>query len=229
MKLNSLNLIKTHPLNSFLKFYVMTSPEIDLYGIAHVKVDFIPLQKMYVIPILGRFVWTTYFVQCAALSQRSQRLIGFWWWTKRHAWHHTLDMSSLSAARQVPFLFHSLELLERPSISRIIDLGPLRAIWAYSKLFLFSSTYLHRNVAKSLLHSHGNIDKIFCKMANNIFHIENSGNFKTNFFLNLYLRIFLVKQVSSKNCSFYGLPLWHLHWFSGLDIAPNLHNFCIVV
>ena len=48
--------MKTTPLNSFLKFYVMTSPGIDLYGIAHVKVDIIPLQKMYVIPILGRFV-----------------------------------------------------------------------------------------------------------------------------------------------------------------------------
>ena len=56
--------MKTRPLNSFLKFYVMTSPGIDLYGIAHVKVDFIPLQKMYVILILGRFVWTTNFVQC---------------------------------------------------------------------------------------------------------------------------------------------------------------------
>ena len=55
--------MKITPLNSFLKFYVMTSPEIDLYGIAHVKVDFIPLQKMYVIPILGRFVWITNFVQ----------------------------------------------------------------------------------------------------------------------------------------------------------------------
>ena len=48
--------MKTAPLNSFLKFYVMSSPGFDLYGIAHVKVDFIPLQKMCVIPILGRFV-----------------------------------------------------------------------------------------------------------------------------------------------------------------------------
>ena len=48
--------MKITPLNSFLKFYVMTSPEIDLYGIAHVKVDIIPRQKIYVIPILGRFV-----------------------------------------------------------------------------------------------------------------------------------------------------------------------------
>ena len=48
--------MKTTPLSSFLRFYVMSSPQIDLYGIAHVKVDFIPLQKMYVIPMLGRFV-----------------------------------------------------------------------------------------------------------------------------------------------------------------------------
>ena len=48
--------MKTYPINSFLKFYVMRSPGIDLYGIAHVKVDFIPLQKMYIIPMLGRFV-----------------------------------------------------------------------------------------------------------------------------------------------------------------------------
>ena len=44
-------------LNSFLKFYVMGSPEIDLFGIAHVKVEFIPVLKIYTIPILGRFVW----------------------------------------------------------------------------------------------------------------------------------------------------------------------------
>ena len=55
------------------------------------------------------------------------------------------------------------------------------------------------------------------------------GILKQIFFLNLYLRIFLVKQVSSKNCLFYGLPLWHLHWISGLYSASNSHNFCIVV
>ena len=43
-------------MNSFLKFYVMGSPEIDLLGIAHVKVEFIPVLKIYTIPILGRFV-----------------------------------------------------------------------------------------------------------------------------------------------------------------------------
>ena len=38
----------------------MSSAGIDLYGIAHVKVDFILLQKMYVILRVGRFVWTIY-------------------------------------------------------------------------------------------------------------------------------------------------------------------------
>ena len=35
--------------------------------------------------------------------------------------------------------------MERPSISRIIDLCPLWAIWAYSKIFLLYKN-LHRNV-----------------------------------------------------------------------------------
>ena len=55
--------MKTTPLISILKFYVMRSPEIDLYGIAHVKADLSLLQKMYVIPILGWSVRTTSFVQ----------------------------------------------------------------------------------------------------------------------------------------------------------------------
>ena len=40
----------------FLKFYVMGSIRIDLFGIAHVKVEFIPVVKIYTIPILGIFV-----------------------------------------------------------------------------------------------------------------------------------------------------------------------------
>ena len=44
--------MKTTPLNSFLKFYVIGSPEIDLLGIAHVKVEFIPVLKIYTIQIL---------------------------------------------------------------------------------------------------------------------------------------------------------------------------------
>ena len=58
--------MKTADLNSFLKFYVMTSTGIDLYGIVHVKVDFIPGLKMCVLPILGKFVWTISFMQCEA-------------------------------------------------------------------------------------------------------------------------------------------------------------------
>ena len=48
----SMNWLET----SFLKFYAMRNPEIDLYEIAHVKLDLIAHQKMYVIPILGRSV-----------------------------------------------------------------------------------------------------------------------------------------------------------------------------
>ena len=50
--------------NSFLKFYVMISTQVDLFGICHVKIHFIAHQKMYVMPRLGSFVWTTFFVQC---------------------------------------------------------------------------------------------------------------------------------------------------------------------
>ena len=35
--------------------------EFDLYGMVHVKVDFIPVLKMCVLTILGKFVWTTIF------------------------------------------------------------------------------------------------------------------------------------------------------------------------
>ena len=54
--LKSLQNNKTIPQISFLKIYVMSSAGIDLYGIAHVKVDFIPLQKMYIKQMLGKYV-----------------------------------------------------------------------------------------------------------------------------------------------------------------------------
>ena len=40
----------------FLKFFVMGSTEIDSFGIAHAKVEFIAVLKIYTIPILGGFV-----------------------------------------------------------------------------------------------------------------------------------------------------------------------------
>ena len=54
--LKSLQNNKTIPQISFLKIYVMSSAGIDLYGIAHVKVDFIPVLKLCVVQILGKFV-----------------------------------------------------------------------------------------------------------------------------------------------------------------------------
>ena len=50
-------------MNSFLKFYVMGSNGIDLFGLTHVKVEFITVLKIYTIRILGRFVRSTHFVQ----------------------------------------------------------------------------------------------------------------------------------------------------------------------
>ena len=47
--------MKAAILDSFLKFYVMGSPGIDLFGISHVKVDLITVLKMYVLPMLEIF------------------------------------------------------------------------------------------------------------------------------------------------------------------------------
>ena len=71
----------------------MGSPEIHLvYDIAHVKVDFIMVSKMFVIPV-GRFVWTTYFEQCDAGAAREAQKP-----EKQHrAWGHIEDSSITSS------------------------------------------------------------------------------------------------------------------------------------
>ena len=53
----------------------MASTEIDLFGIVHVKVEFIPVLKIYTIPILGRFVWSTHlFNVCSKrVNERGQK------------------------------------------------------------------------------------------------------------------------------------------------------------
>ena len=56
--------MKTAVLNSFLKFYVMGSPQIDLLDIVHVKVGFFAVLKMCIRGPLGKFVCSTLFVQC---------------------------------------------------------------------------------------------------------------------------------------------------------------------
>ena len=66
--------MKTTPLDSFLKFYVMRSTQVDLYGIAHVKVDFILLQKMCVIPRLGSLSEIhVLYIQCGIYLNRIGR------------------------------------------------------------------------------------------------------------------------------------------------------------
>ena len=55
-------MILNFPLPKFSFLYAMSPTKINLFGIVHdhVKVDFILLHKMYVIPSLGRFIWTMY-------------------------------------------------------------------------------------------------------------------------------------------------------------------------
>ena len=48
--------INDYNMKEFFKFYFMGSTEINLYGKAHEKIDFILLLKMNVIPRVGRFV-----------------------------------------------------------------------------------------------------------------------------------------------------------------------------
>ena len=73
--------MKTTPLISFLKFYVMRSPEIDLYSIGHVIEDLFPLQKMYFIPILG--IWLHIPIPpflCFFVSKRWQKYVSLFWY-----------------------------------------------------------------------------------------------------------------------------------------------------
>ena len=57
---------------SFLKFYVMGPADIHLHGIAHVKVDFIPLQEMNVMFKLKEYVGTELLANFASLKNFSR-------------------------------------------------------------------------------------------------------------------------------------------------------------
>ena len=59
--------MKTAVPNSFLKLYVMGSPQIDLLDIVQVKVGFFAVLKMCIRGPLGKFVWSTLFEQCENL------------------------------------------------------------------------------------------------------------------------------------------------------------------
>ena len=50
-----------------MKIYVMGSTQVDFLDIVHVKVGFFAVLKMCVRARLGKFVWSTLFVQCAKL------------------------------------------------------------------------------------------------------------------------------------------------------------------
>ena len=71
---------------SFLKIYVMGSTQVDFLDIVHVKVGFFAVLKMCVRVCLGKFVWSTLFVQCEVFLVCTQN---FWkieriWWKCQH-------------------------------------------------------------------------------------------------------------------------------------------------
>ena len=73
---------------------------------------------------------------------------GFGAWP-RISW---ISFSHLTKSRNALSLRQKSKALERPSISRIIDLGLLRAISAYSKIFLlYKYVHICINVVKCLL------------------------------------------------------------------------------
>ena len=75
----------------------MSPTEINLFDIVHVKVDFILLQKMYVILSLGRFIWTSHFVQCAYVAFNFGNF-----WTNEYKKYFLFDMVCLSDPFEKP-------------------------------------------------------------------------------------------------------------------------------
>ena len=93
-------------------------------------------------------------------------------------------------AKYLPHIF-----IRVTSISRILEVAWVATIWSFSKIFLFYK-YI----------------KFLQKNSHKIFLVIIFGNFDADFFLNLYLQDFLVKQVSLIRYFFYGLFLWLYHW-----------------
>ena len=59
---------------------------------------------------------------------------------------------------------------------------------SYQNFSIFKDIFiiqLHKNIVKPRIRTQGNIDKIFGNDADNIFQIQNSRNFKVDFFINL--------------------------------------------
>ena len=102
-----------------------------------------------------------------------------------HELHKMLNCLWVYCSRMI-IIFHCIKI----NIRVTVNIRNLRFHSILRNFSIFYDIFIireHRNVVKCLLHSFGNIDKIFCKNANNIYKIKNSGNFKTDFFLNLYL------------------------------------------
>ena len=69
-----------------------------------------------------------------------------------------------------------------------LDMKNHKPTTSYQNFSIFQDIFiiqLHKNIVKPRIRTHGNIDKIFGNNADNIFQIQNSRNFKVDFFLNL--------------------------------------------
>ena len=97
-----------------MKFYVLESPEIDLFGIAHVTVEFILILKIFTIRILGRFVWSTHFLLCdrcwltvlltflceATLWKQSVTLVLEFFWQQNRCFQFALNFFLLAIGKK---------------------------------------------------------------------------------------------------------------------------------
>ena len=135
--------MKTTPLSSFLKFYVMTSTQVDLFGIAHEKVEFILPRKMYVMPRIGRFVWTTCFGQCGAPRVAPKSLTTFLTWTVLIYWvpeGYTVsivnDRSEQKSLRKMINTWSNLTNLLQNKCADCTK-GVCRKFWLKSKIRIF--------------------------------------------------------------------------------------------
>ena len=67
---------------------------------------------------------------------------------------------------------------------------------------------VHKNIVKPRIRHQDNIDKIFSNNVDNIFQIKNSGNFKPDFFLNMYLLANIFQKITpSMGCRRYHIQI----------------------
>ena len=74
--------------------WLMSPTEIYWFGVVHEKVDLILFQKMYDIPSLGRFIWTTCFAQLDGFLKFFKKLTVFSVSTTKNSSHQTKNLGT---------------------------------------------------------------------------------------------------------------------------------------